>query len=166
MSHFRIVVRFHWQPRLMKYWKKDQSTLHSPSWTEISSSYLYAFIIYPSISTNSSSALHYKDGKNIFSTRHLTLIIFQKYRDNHTFLNHIRCYKNMTASKFHPIDATKNRVLKSSDPIRTWHKHLHIDTFNIFYARIIVEHKKTFYFCKKIMDRDSDECLSIPNQVL
>ena len=78
MSHFRIVVRFHWQPRLMKYWKKHLSILHSPSWTEIFSSYLYAFIIYPSINQNSSSALHDKDGKNIFLTRYLTPTIFQK----------------------------------------------------------------------------------------
>ena len=92
------------------------STLHSPSWTEIFSSYLYAFIIYPSINQNSSSALHYKDGKNIFLTRYLTPTIFQKYHDNHIFLNVQNRYKNMTASKFHPIDAIKNRVSKNSAP--------------------------------------------------
>jgi two-component system, sensor histidine kinase ChiS len=45
-------------------------------------------------------------------------------------------------------------------------QYLHIDTFNIFYARIIVEQKKTFYFCTKIMDRDSDEAYRFQIKVL
>ena len=45
-------------------------------------------------------------------------------------------------------------------------EYLHIDTFNIFYARIIVEQKKTFYFCTKIMDRDSDEAYRFQIKVL
>ena len=60
--------------------------------------------------------MHYKDGKNIFLTRYLTPTIFQKYHDNHIFLNVQNRYKNMTASKFHPIDAIKNRVSKNSAP--------------------------------------------------
>ena len=68
----------------------------------------------------------------------------------------------MTASKFHPIDAIKNRASKNSSPS----EH---DTNTYTLTRLtsfIVEQKKTFYFCTKIMDRDSDEAYRFQIKVL
>ena len=64
----------------------------------------------------------------------------------------------MTASKFHPIDAIKNRVSKNSAPS----EH---DTKTYTLTRL-TSFKKTFYFCTKIMDRDSDEAYRFQIKVL